>query len=126
METMLASINWTQVLVSFVPAYGLGWYWYSDTGFGVPWRAGKGSAVWQAPMWMPMLTQAVATLLLAILIDLATADGDMGHAILVALTIAAFIKANGLFGGKSKYAITVETTYVVAMAAIMLAVQLWL
>jgi hypothetical protein len=126
METFLQTIEWTPVLVSFVLAYVLGWVWYSPILFVKKWAAGKGAGVVEHPMWMPMAAQAGATFLFAIIVNLATADGDIVHAVLVALTIAGFIKANGLFGGKTYYAITVETVYVLAMAAVMIGVNMWM
>lgn len=126
MEQFISMIEWGPVLVSFVLAYGLGWVWYADIGFGKRWRVGKGGAVVEHPMWMPISAQAGATLLFAIIVNLATADGHVGHAVLVGLTIAGFIKTNGLFGGRTIYAITVDTVYVLAMLAIMVGVNMWL
>jgi hypothetical protein len=124
MQELLLNLEWGTVLVSFVLSFGLGWLWYSDKWFGVQWRAGKGGGVWQAPLWMPMSAQAGSTLLLAIITNLAAADGHVGHAVLVAVTIAGFIKANGLYSGKSKYAVGVEAGFIMAMIAIMVAVNM--
>lgn len=126
METFLQTIEWTPVLVSFVLAYVLGWWWYSESGWGKRWRAGKGTGVMTHPMWMAMAAQAGATLFLAIIVNLATADGDVAHAVLVTLTIGGFIKANGLFAGKTKWAITIETMYVLVMGLLMIAVNMWM
>lgn len=124
METLLQTIEWTPVLVSFALAYVLGWVWYSPVMFYEKWMKGKGVSVVEHPMWIPMAAQAGATLLFAIIVNLATADGDVGHAVLVALTIAGFIKANGLFQGKTKWAVSIETLYILAMAVIMIGVNM--
>lgn len=124
MEELLANITWTPVMVSFVLAYGLGWLWYSPKMFYEKWRSGKGGEVVQHPMWMPMTAQAGSTLLLAIITNLAANDGHVGHAILVAVTIAGFIKANGFYAGKTRFAIGVEVGYIIAVIFVMVAVNL--
>lgn len=124
MEQLLSNIEWVPVLVSFLVAYGMGSYWYSNAGWGKKWREGKGVGVWQAPLWMPMTAQAGATFLLAVIINLFSSEGHLTYSILTALTIAGFIKANGLFAGKTKYAITVEVTYVLVMVLLMVAVNM--
>ena len=123
METFFAQVEWMPTIISFLLAFGLGWLWYSDKWFGVKWRAGKGGAVWNAPMWMPMLTQAVSTLLLAMVINAYVVAGECGMAILLTIIIAGFVKANGLYAGKTKYAIGVEVGYILVMAAIMILVS---
>lgn len=121
----LANVEWVPVVVSFVLAFGLGWLWYSDKMFLRRWQAGlPAPAKWQAPMWMPMVAQALGTLLLAIITNMAAGDGHVGHAVLVAFTISVFIKANGLYSGKSRYAIGVEVGYILAMIAVMVAVNM--
>ncbi|MBP7119464.1 hypothetical protein KBA63_05280 [Candidatus Woesebacteria bacterium] len=126
MEQFLSTIELTPVLVSFVLAYGLGWYWYSDAGWGKRWREGKAAGVWQAPMWMPMVSQAGATFFLALLINIFMVYENTFMSAFVTLTIAGFIKANGLFAGKTKYAITVETMYVIVMGLLMIAVNMFI
>jgi hypothetical protein len=101
----------------------LGWAWYSPVMFYEKWMKGKGAGVMEHPMWMPMAAQAGATFLFAIIVNMATADGHVGHAVLVALTIAGFIKSNGLFAGKTKWAVTIETMYILAMALLMVVVN---
>lgn len=123
MEAFLSQIEWVPVLISFVLSFGLGWLWYSPIMFYEKWRAGMGASVWRAPMWMPMSAQAGSTLLLAIIVNLAMSHGEPLHAILVGITIAGFTKANGFFGGKTMFAVSVETGFVVAMTIIMLAVN---
>lgn len=124
MEELLANITWTPVIVSFVLAFGLGWLWYSPVMFYEKWRSGKGGEMVQHPLWMPMSAQLGSTFLLAIIINLATNDGHIGHAVLVGVTIAGFIKANGFYTGKTTSAISVEVGYIVAVLLVMLAVNM--
>lgn len=124
MEEILMNIEWMVVIVSTVVAYVFGWWWYSDGGWGKVWRKGKGGEVMQHPMWMSMSAQLGATFVYAIIVNLAAADGHLGHVVLVTFAIAGFIKANGLFGGKTKAAISVETIYVLVMGIIMVAINM--
>ena len=126
MEQLLSTIEWGTVGVSFLLAYVLGWVWYSPVLFAKKWMAGKGAAVAEHPMWMPMLAQAGATLLLAVIINIFMVYENLLMSALVTLTIAGFIKANGLFAGKTKYAIVVETMYVIVMGALMILVNTWM
>lgn len=124
MESFFSMIEWVPVLLSTFLAFMLGWLWYSPMMFYEKWRSGKGGELVQYPMWMPMAAQLGATLLLAIIVNFATVDGDVGHAVMVALTVGGFIKANGLYAGKTKYAISVEVIYIFAMVAIMVATNM--
>jgi hypothetical protein len=124
MEELLSNIEWVPVIVSFVLAYGLGWLWYSPTMFYEKWQAGKGGGLVQHPMWMPMLAQGFSTFLLAVITNLATSDGHVGHAILVGVTIAGFIKANGLYSGKTRWAVGIEAGYVFVMVVLMVVVNM--
>lgn len=123
MEQFLSTVEWGTVGVSFLLAYVLGWLWYSPVLFMKKWMAGKGAGVVAHPMWMPMSAQAGATFLLAIVINIFMVYDNLMMSALVTLTIAGFIKANGLFGGKTKYTITVETIYVIVMGALMILVN---
>lgn len=126
MEAFLTQIEWMPVTVSFVLSFALGWVWYSPMMFVKKWQEGIGVPVWRAPMWMPMLAQAGSTLLLAIIMNLATQDGHLFHAVLVGITVAGFVKANGFYSGKTMFAVSVEVGYVVAMAVVMIAVNLFM
>lgn len=126
MEELLNNIEWVTVAVSFILSFGLGWLWYSPAMFYEKWRAGKGGEVWQPPMWMPMSAQAGSTLLLAIIVNLSAVHGEIGHGVLVGITIAGFIKANDFYSGKTMYATSVEVGYVVAMTIVMVLVNMWL
>ena len=122
MESLIINVNWTAVVVGAVVAYALGALWYSDKMFGKEWRAGSGTpAVTGRPVTHSMLAQAAATFLLAWVIGVTETTNSLALAILVALTATALIKANGLFAGKTTFAIFVESSYVLAMAAVMIA-----
>jgi len=124
MEEILANVNWTAVIVGAVVAYALGWLWYSPKMFGTKWMAGVGvSADDKTPMMHAMITQAVGTFLLAWVIGVTETTNSLVTAILITLTIAVLIKANGLFSGKSRYAVVTESGYVLAMVVIMIAAQ---
>lgn len=121
MESLLMDINWIAVTAGAVAAFALGWLWYSDKMFAKDWRAGIGTpAVANMPMMPGMLAQAFGTFLLAWVIGITAATDSLALAILIALTISVLIKANGFFGGKTKYAISVESGYILVMVFIMI------
>ena len=124
MEAFLSQIEWVPTLVAAVLAFMLGWAWYSPAMFLKRWQEGMGTPVWQAPMWMPMSAQFGSTLLFSIIIGAAAADGHIGHAVLVGITIAGFIKAGGFYSGKTMFAVSVETGYIVVMTLLMIGVHL--
>ena len=126
MEQFLSTIEWGTAGVSFLLAYVLGWVWYSPVMFMKKWMAGKGAGVVEHPMWMSVLAQAGATFLLAVIINIFMAYDNLPMSVLVTLTIAGFIKANGMFAGKTKYAVIVETMYVIVMGALMILVNTWM
>lgn len=116
---LLVDINWLAVLVGAGAAFLVGWIWYSEILFGEKWRQGIGTpAVVGYPMFYPMGAQAVGTFLFAWVIGVAEALGSLALTVLVALAFTALLKANGFFAGKSKYAIAVESGYILTMAAI--------
>ena len=122
METLMADVNWLAVCVGAAAAFLVGWFWYSDNLFGKKWREGIGvSETDNSPMMPAMVTQVVATFLLAWVIGLTETMQDLSLAILIALTIASIIKANGLFSQKSRYAIMVEAGFVLVMVVVMIA-----
>jgi len=124
MEELLQNIEWMTVLVSAFLSFGLGWLWYSPALFLKSWLAGIGEPKWQVPMWMPISAQFGSILLLSIIINLAVADGHVGHAILVGFTIAGFIKASGLYSGKTIKAVSIEVSYIVAIFVVMFVVNM--
>lgn len=122
-------VNWTAVIVGAVLAYLLGWAWYSQKMFGRGWVADNNldmNKPGRYGMWLPMLAQAGATFLLAWVIGVTEKSDDLPFAILIALTIAGLMKAGGLFVGKSKRVIIIETGYVLAMVVVMLLTHMFL
>lgn len=120
MEALITDVNWVAVIVGAVAAFALGMLWYSDKMFAAKWREGKGiPAVANMPMMPGMLSQAAGTFLFAWVIGVTETTNSLALAILITITIAVLIKANGFFGGKTKYAIFVESGYIIAMAIVM-------
>lgn len=120
MEAIITDVNWLAVVVGALVAFLVGWFWYSDKLFGKKWREGIGTgAVSERSTAMPMITQAVGTFLLAWVIGVTEVTDSIYLAILIILTAAVIVKANGLFGMKTKYTIMVEVGYVIVMGAIM-------
>ena len=120
MEMIISGINWPAVFVGAVIAYVLGAFWYADTLFGKKWKKGIGKpAVANTPMAYGMLAQAFGTIFLAWLVGVAYKIGSISLLVLITLTLATLIKANGFFAGKTKYAIATETLFVVAMVLVM-------
>jgi hypothetical protein len=125
MEEVGANVNWLAVVVGAVLSFLLGWLWYSPMLFGKRWAEGVGVELGSASA-MPvgaMAAQLVGTFLLAWLFGITAANDALLTIILVVLTVAAFIMAGGLFAKKSSYAVTVETTYIVAIGVVMFLVQ---
>ena len=122
MEELLANVNWIAVVVGAVLAFVLGWLWYSPKMFGVKWAEGVGINIndGSGPMMSAMIAQVVGTFLLAWVIGITATTDSLALAILIALTIATLIKANGLLTQKSKYAIMVESGFILAMAVVII------
>jgi hypothetical protein len=123
MEALTADVNWVAVIVGTLVSFALGWLWYSKTLFATKWAAGVGVNIedGSGPMLKPMIAQLVSTFLLAWVIGVTAATDSLYLAVLIALTIAGIVKANGLFTQKSTYAIVVEAGYIFAMVAVMIA-----
>ena len=120
----MMGVNWTAVIAGAVVAYMLGWLWYSEKMFAVKWREGiKLSPDDNSSMLPAMVAQAVGTFLLAWVVGITETTNNIGLAILIELTIAVLMKAGGLFSQKSRYAIMVDSGYVLAMVAVMIAAQ---
>lgn len=124
MDELLTTIEWVPVLVSTIIAFALGWLWYSPKMFYQKWQDGLPQPPkWRAPMWMPMFAQLGSTLFLAVIVNMSMQDGHVAHAVLVTLTIMGFIKASGMYSGKTRGAIMVETLYILVMLIIMILVN---
>ena len=121
MEELLMDVNWAAVAVGAVLAYALGWLWYSPKLFATKWLEGiRVRPDDNTPMMPAMIAQAVGTFFLAWVIGITERTDSIFTAILIALTIAILVKANGLFSQKSKYAIMVESGYILAMVVVMI------
>ena len=127
MEELLMNVNWTAVVVGAVLAFVLGWLWYSPKLFGSAWAKGSGinmdSEKKSKMEAAPMVAQAAGTFLMAWVIGITATTDSLTLAILITLTIATLIKASGLFAMKSKMAVTIDAGFVLAMAAVMIAVH---
>jgi hypothetical protein len=125
MGEITEGVNWLAVIVGFVLAWLLGWLWYSPKLFGTKWAAGKGVGLGSSSD-MPvaaMVAQAIGTFLFAWVVGVTAKNEHLLTIILVILTIALLIMANGLFGKSSRYTIATEVGYVLAMAVVMIVVQ---
>lgn len=112
------------VVVGAVFSYALGAVWYSQKMFGKKWMEGVGNT--QNNVGLPilaMVTQAIGTFLLAWVIGVAEKTSSTYFAILIALATLTLIMPNGLWAGKSQYAILTESSFILAMVVIMIAAQ---
>jgi hypothetical protein len=123
MGELIIGVNWVAVIVGAVAAYALGAAWYSKALFGTRWIEGSRITPGAGSMGHAMITQAVGTFLLAWLIGITARENMLLTAILIAVTIAALIKAGGLFGQKNMYVVVVESTFVLAMVFVMIVVH---
>ena len=124
MNELTDNVSWMGVIVGTVVAYALGWLWYSPKLFGTKWAEGVGVKLdGSGPSAMALVIQFVATFLLAWIIGVTAVANALLTAILIVLTIVCLMVAGGLFGQKSRYAITTEAGFVVVMAVIMIICQ---
>lgn len=118
----MQDVNWLAVVVGAVLSFGLGWLWYSKSMFGDKWAAGSRVTMDASkPMVMALFAQAVVTFLLAWVIGITETTNSLSFAILIALTCAGLVKANGLWSQKSHYAVAVDAGFILVMAAVMIA-----
>jgi Protein of unknown function (DUF1761) len=125
MGELTANVNWLAVIAGTVASFLLGWLWYSPKLFGTKWAEGIGVDLGSASS-MPaaaMVTQLIATFLLAWLVGITAGQNALLTIILIALAIILFIISNGLFAKKSNYAIGVEAGFIAAMTVVMIIVQ---
>jgi F0F1-type ATP synthase membrane subunit c/vacuolar-type H+-ATPase subunit K len=122
MESIILEVNWVAVIVGTILSFLLGWLWYSPKMFGVKWAEGvvvKLGSASEMPV-KAMVTQLFGTFLLAWVVGVAMVNSDYALAILVAVTLSAFIRSSGLYSKKSYYAIMVESVFMLTMVAVML------
>lgn len=120
-EELFIDVNWAAVVIGAIAAFALGALWYSPKMFGAKWSEGVGLSPGNMGSTMPaMIAQGVGTFLLAWVIGITETTDALAFAILIALTMATLIKANGLWTNKSKYAIIVESGFILAMVVVMI------
>lgn len=112
---IITDVNWWGVIISTIVLFVIGWAWYSEKLFATGWKAGIGHPVKVWPMALPMTAQLAGTFLVSWLVAVAHVLDSGGLAVLIALALGAIVKANGMFAGKNKYAVMVDTTYVLVM-----------
>ena len=125
MTDITANVNWLAVGVGTVLAFALGGLWYSPKLFGTKWAEGAGVSI-GANDGQPkaaLVTQLIATFLLAWVVGVTAANDALVTIILVTVTIAALMAAGGMFARKSRYAIVTEAGFVVVMVVIMILIH---
>ncbi len=125
MEEITANVNWIAVIAGFVLSFLLGWLWYSPKLFGTKWAEGVGVELGGAG-GMPvaaMVTQAIATFLLAWLVGITAASDHLLTIILVIVAIAVFIYSGSKFANHSNYAANTQSGFIIVMGVIMIACQ---
>ena len=124
MEALFTQVEWLPVLVSTAVAFLVGWAWYSPSLFLKSWLAGiPAPPKWQAPMWMPMVSQLGSLLFLSIIVQELYGLGNWFILVLLTFTIMGFSKASGMYSGKTKTAISVEVLYLLVSVLIMVLVN---
>ncbi|MXU64077.1 DUF1761 family protein [Rhodobacteraceae bacterium KN286] len=122
---LTSGVNWIAVIVGAVVAFLIGWLWYSPKLFGTKWAEGVGLDLTtitgvQAPA---MITQVVGIFLLSWVVGITAAANSLLLCILIIVTIAVLIIANGYFAQKSAYARNTEAGYIIVMGIVMIAAQ---
>lgn len=129
MEKIFADIHWIAVLLSTLAVFMVGWAWYSEKVFGKWWRAGIGAPAVSKEVFAGvhmvygMLAQFFATALLAVIVSIMIISNLLWVLLLVALMLAGFVKANGFYAGKTKTAISIEVSYMLAMVILLYFIQ---
>ena len=124
MEALIIDVNWVAVIVGAIAAYALGALWYSPKLFGTKWaESARVDMNNKSGMVPSMAVQAFGVFLLAWVIGITERTEDLALALLIALMVAVLIKANGMFAQKGKYAVVVESTFVIAMVVVMIIAQ---
>lgn len=123
MNELLIGVNWLAVGIGTIAAFALGALWYSPVLFVKGWAQGVGVDIDAKPEGVAatMITQFFGTFLLALVIAICTAKDQLALALLAILTIAVLLFSGGGYTQKSRYAKIVESTFVIAMGAIMIA-----
>ncbi len=121
MLEITSNVNWLAVSIGAVLSFLLGWLWYSPKLSGTKWAEGLGVSLSDAAAMpvMAMVSQAIATFLLAWVVGVTAASNALATLLLIFVTIILLMIAGSLFAQKSSYAIATETGFVAAMVTIM-------
>lgn len=123
MTTQLSLVNWPAVLLGAVLAFGLGMVWFGKL-FGGIWARGSHDIHPPAsPPVAAMLTQAIGTFLMALLIGATETLQDLPSALVAILAIAFLQLGGGLFSQKTAGAALVDGGFVLAMGMVMIGAQ---
>ena len=124
MDSLLTNVPWLSVVISTVVTFIVGWLWYSPMLFAKPWMKGIGITEPKKDNMAPaMISQLVATFLLAWLVAVLLAVASFQVVVVLALAVAVLIKANGYWSDKGKSAIVVESGYALVMVLVIALVQ---
>jgi hypothetical protein len=119
---MILDVNWLVVVVGAALSFILGAVWYTPSVFGAKWMKGLGTqAVQGRPLPPLLIAQFAVNFLFAWVLVLANAH-SLAFAILIAVMVSGVTKVNGLFSGKSYYAISTESGYIFGQAVLILLV----
>ena len=96
-------VNWLAIVVGTVVAFFVGYVWYDQKmGFGKKWLTGiGGQAVPNRPLGPMLLLQVVSTFIYGWTLAL-IAPTSVATAVLAIIVVAAWVKTNGFFSGKTK------------------------
>lgn len=123
MDAALILVNWTAVLVGTAAAFALGMIWFGPI-FGKVWP--KGSHDIKPPEKMPVAALTIhllGTFLMSWVIGATASTGALITPVLLTLAFACLMLASSLLSQKSPGASLVDSGYVLATGAIMIAVQ---
>ena len=124
MDSLLTNVPWLSVVISTVVTFIVGWLWYSPMLFAKPWMKLIGITEPKKDNMAPaMISQLVATFLLAWLVAVLLAVASFQVVVVLALAVAVLIKANGYWSDKGKSAIVVESGYALVMVLVIALVQ---
>lgn len=125
MDSVFLNVDWTAVVVGAVLAYLVGWLWYSKRLFGKDWEVGVGLETSSTSVTHgdAIVAQAFGTFLLSWVVGVTVVTQNSMLAILVAFSTAALMRAKGCFTRNSRYAIAVDSGFVLIMVLIMMLVH---
>ena len=123
MDDILVNVNWLAVGVGTVASFGLGMLWFGPI-FGRVWVTGShGITAPPRPPVAAMAMQLAGTFLMAWVIGATATIDAIGTAMFLILAITALQVAGSLFSQKTAAAAMVDGGFVLAMGAVMIAVQ---